>query len=60
MSTIEIQVAEYYNKPKFYGFMPEEIFNALEAAFIEGKDTAGVPAEAFNLMLKQFYNEENA
>lgn len=34
--TIEIKVSEYYDQPKYYGDMPEAVFNALEAAFISG------------------------
>ena len=39
MGTIEIKVSDYYDKPKFYAYMPEEIFNALETAFISGETT---------------------
>ena len=28
--TIEIKVAEYYDQPKYYGDMPEAVFNALK------------------------------
>ena len=38
--TIEIKVSEYYDQPKYYGDMPEAVFNALEAAFISGAETA--------------------
>ena len=37
--TIEIKVSEYYDQPKYYGDMPEAVFNALEAAFISGAET---------------------
>ncbi len=57
MGTIEIKVSDYYDKPKFYAYMPEEIFNALEAAFIAGGKTAIVPRFAFELMLKNLNNE---
>lgn len=57
METIVIQVSEYYNKPKYYGFMPEIMFNALESAFINGKETAEVPKAAFETMLKDIANE---
>lgn len=51
METIEIALAEYYNKPNYYPVMPEVIFNALEAAFLEGKVTAEVPKVEFENML---------
>ena len=38
--TIEIKVSEYYDQPKYYGDMPEAVFNALEAAFISGAESA--------------------
>lgn len=57
MGTIEIKVSDYYDKPKFYAYMPEEIFNALEAAFISGETMAVVSKFAFELMLKTAKNE---
>lgn len=54
--TIEINVAEYYAKPAYYGDMPEVVFNALEAAFISGAETAIVPKAAFEMMLRNFEN----
>jgi hypothetical protein len=50
METIEIKVSEYYNNPKYYAFMPEIVFNALESAFLDGNDTAIVPKAAFDEM----------
>ena len=52
--TIEIKVSEYYDQPKYYGDMPEAVFNALEAAFISGAETAIVPKTAFEMMLMSF------
>ena len=43
-------------KPKYYGDMPEAVFNALEAAFISGAETAIVPKTAFEMMLMSFEN----
>lgn len=51
METIEITIAEYYNNPQYYPVMPEVVFNALEAAFLEGKETAEVPKVEFESML---------
>ena len=41
---------------KYYGDMPEAVFNALEAAFISGAETAIVPKTAFEMMLMSFEN----
>lgn len=60
MGTIEIKVSDYYDKPKFYAYMPEEIFNALEAAFISGQKMAVVPKFAFELMIKTASNESKS
>lgn len=57
METIEITVAEYYDKPKFYGSMPRNMFNALEAAFIAGEATAVVSKEDYNATIKGRSNE---
>lgn len=56
METIEIKVAEYYNQPKYFAYMPEAVFNALEEAFIAGKELALVPKVAFETMLSEFNN----
>jgi len=51
MLTIEINVAEYYNNKEYYASMPEVVFNALEAAYLEGKEIAVVPKAAFEEMI---------
>jgi hypothetical protein len=58
METIEIAIVEYYNKPQYFPFMPEVIFNALEAAFLEGKETAEVPKVEFESMLSEYQNKK--
>lgn len=56
METIEIKVSEYYNQPKYFAYMPEAVFNALEEAFVAGKEAAIVPKVAFETMLSEFNN----
>lgn len=58
METIEIAIKEYYNKPQYFPFMPEAIFNALEVAFLEGKETAEVPKADFENMLLEYQNKK--
>lgn len=58
METIKIAIVEYYNKPQFFPFMPEVIFNALETAFLAGKETAEVPKAEFEKMLSEFQNNK--
>ena len=54
MEQVNIKLSEYYNTPAYYAFMPESVFNALEAAFLEGKETALVPKAAFEQMLSEY------
>lgn len=56
METIDIKVAEYYNQPKYFPYMPEAVFNALEEAFIAGRELANVPKVTFETMLLEFKN----
>jgi hypothetical protein len=59
METIEINLSEYYNEPKYYRFMPKSVFNALEAAFLAGEETAVVPKADFQGMLNDFNNAQS-
>jgi hypothetical protein len=56
MGTIEIKLSEYYNNPQYYPYMPEAVFNALEAAFLDGKDTAQVLEGDFSGMVAAMQN----
>jgi hypothetical protein len=53
METIEIKVSEYYDNPTYYAFMPEIVFDALEVAFLDGRDMALVSKAAFDEMQKE-------
>ena len=59
METIEINLSEYYANPKYYRFMPESLFNALESAFLDGKETAEVPQPEFEAMLNDYNNAQS-
>ena len=56
METIEISLAEYYNNSQYFPFMPESIFNALEAAFLDGEEIVKVSKTEFEGMLLVFQN----
>ena len=56
MEEVTIKIADYYNSDAYYPFMPEVVFNALEAAFLEGEETAVVPKAAFEQMLLEYGN----
>jgi hypothetical protein len=53
MEMVEIKVSEYYDNPTRYAVIPEIVFDALEAAFLAGQDTALVPKAAFDEMQKE-------
>jgi len=55
---ISIKVADYYQKPEYYRFMPESIFNALEQAFINGLESCNVNAAEYNKMMGAFNSEK--
>ena len=47
MERIEIQVKEYYFNGALFPYMPRSMFDALEAAYLQGRPVAAVPAESF-------------
>lgn len=62
MTLIRVNTGEYYDRPEFYPYMPESIFNALELAELqrnspEDEITAEVPEEDFQKMMNE-YNEQ--
>ena len=59
METIKVNLSEYYANPKYYGFMPESVFNALESAFLDGKETAEISKPEFEIMLNNFNNAKS-
>ena len=59
MNKIEIKISEYYDNKKYYGHMPECVFDALETAFLDGKETAEVPKLEFEAMLNDFENAKS-
>ena len=51
METTTINLEPYYTNRAYYPYIPAPVFDALEAAFLEGKDKAEVPTEDYNLMM---------
>ena len=63
MEMIKIKTSEYYTKPEYYPFMPEEIFDALELAELEGAFNDSdievlVSKEAFDEMIHEFNKDK--
>lgn len=42
---IKVEIEGYYNRPEFYPYMPNEIFDKLEAAAMQGEDLAELPKD---------------
>ena len=51
MGTISINVDSYYPNRAYYPYIPAVVFDALEAAYLEGSESADVPEAAYNEML---------
>lgn len=56
---VTIKVLDYYNKLEYYRYMPREIFAALEAAYIDGRETADVEKDQIDKMLIDYSNQNN-
>lgn len=46
-----VNVDELYNNTEIYRFMPKSIFDALERAFLDGRQTAEVPESDYIRMI---------
>lgn len=50
MGTITINVDTYYSNRAYYPYIPAPVFDALETAYLDGKDTAAVSATDYAVM----------
>lgn len=57
METIEITVLDYYNHPKYYPYMSEDLFDTLEQAFLDDKLTVSIPKKDLDSMIQE-YNKD--
>ena len=48
---IEINVDKFYSNRDYYPFIPGSVFQALENAYLSGKETALVPEDEYNAMM---------
>lgn len=51
METITVKVLDYYNRPGYYKYMPDEIFTLLEDAFLKDQETVELPKHVFIKMI---------
>lgn len=54
METIRIKVNNYYGNPSYYSVMPQEIFDALELASLQGEEFATVSKDQFDTMIVEY------
>lgn len=54
METIRIKVNNYYDNPSYYSVMPQEIFDALELASLQGEEYATVSKDQFDTMIVEY------
>nr|DAU85831.1 MAG TPA: hypothetical protein [Caudoviricetes sp.] len=54
METIRIKVNNYYGNPSYYSVMPQEIFDALELASLQGEEYATVSKDQFDTMIVEY------
>ena len=51
MGTITIDVDTFYLNRAYYPYLPPSVFDALETAYLYGKDTAAVSATDYAVMM---------
>lgn len=54
MPNIQIKVTDYYGNPSYYSVMPQEIFDALELASLQGEEFATVNKSLFDKMIVDY------
>lgn len=54
METIKIKVNDYYGNPSYYSVMPQDIFDALELASLQGEEIATVNKDQFDTMIVEY------
>lgn len=57
---VMIQVSAYYGNPSYYSVMPQPIFDALEAATLNGEDFAMVDKVQFDKMIESYIQKISA
>lgn len=54
MNEIRIRVNDYYGNPSYYSVMPQEIFDALELANLQGEEFATIDKVTFDRMIVEY------
>ncbi len=56
---IKIQVNNYYGNPSYYSVMPQEIFDALELASLNGEEFAIANKDQYDKMIIDYNKKMN-
>lgn len=48
---VEVNVDKFYSNRALYPFIPEAVFDALEAAYLSGNECARIPEGEYNTMM---------
>lgn len=59
MDKIKIKVNDYYGNPSYYSVMPQEIFDALELASLQGEEFVTVNKMDFDKMIVEYDKKMN-
>ena len=51
---MKIKVNEYYGNPSYYSVMPQDIFDVLEKASLNGEEFTAVDKSAFDRMIADY------
>jgi hypothetical protein len=54
METTKIKVSDYYGIPIYYSVMPQAVFDALEAASLNGEEFALVDKVLYDKMISDY------
>ena len=54
METTKIKISDYYGLPVYYSVMPQEIFDALELATLNGEEYVEVNKTLFEKMISDY------
>lgn len=51
MCTVSINLEPYYTNRAYYPYLPAAVFDALEAAYLEGRESAEIPEADYSVLV---------
>ncbi len=58
MGKVTIELEPYYTNRAYYPYIPAAVFDALEAAYLEGAESAEIPEEEYNELITNLKDTE--